>query len=299
MKVTNKYYGFGLCFQSDIHLEELLPSEAKADVFIIEGKTPDNLPKQKKKGILYQATKNQFLLTIPETGRFYVQNGNKIIFQRFLENDDKSIRVFLLSTVLAALFIQRGLFPLHAGSVNINGKGVLFSGISGAGKSSMVTGYYKNGFSILNDDVSLISEIDNKLMVIPGFPRIKLWVDTLKAFNEEPENFQKIRESIEKRNVPIHHVFHSEPIPVSEIYILAVRNSPGIEKIEITGIEKFNVLRRHTFRYQFVEGLEMAKEHFQTLSRLASDVKVYRLFRPRKGFFVKELMQAVEEKKKE
>ncbi|MBN2682534.1 MAG: hypothetical protein JXR58_08495 [Bacteroidales bacterium] len=299
MSETKKYFGFGLCFQSDIPLDELLPCEEKADVFIIEGRTPENLAKQKKKGILYQAAKNQFLLTIPETGRFYVQNGNKIIFQRFKENDDKSIRVFLLSTVLAALFIQRGLFPLHSGSVNINGTAILFSGISGAGKSSMVTGYYKQGAPVLNDDVTLITEIDNKLMVVPGFPRIKLWADTLKAFDENPDDYAKIRDSIEKRHVPIHDVFYNEPIPVSKIFILAVRNTPGIEIKEVAGIEKFNVLRRHTFRYQFIEGLEMTKEHFQTISRIAEEVKVYRLFRPRKGFFVPELIKAVNEKLKD
>lgn len=296
MNTTNKYLGFGLCFMSDIPLEELMSCEAKPDVFIIEGKTPEKLQNIFKKGLLYQACKDQFLLNIPETGRFYVQNGNKIIFERLANVDDKSIRVFLLSTVLAALFIQRGIFPLHASSVNINEKAVLFTGISGAGKSSLVTGYFKQGFSVLNDDVSLITEIEKTLMVVPGFPRIKLWTDTLKAFNEEPENYQKIRDSIEKRQIPINDVFNKEPVPVSHIFILAVKNTPGIEVKEITGIEKFNVLRRHTFRYQFIEGLGMAKEHFHAISQLASNARVFRLFRPRKGFHIPELMKIVNEK---
>jgi hypothetical protein len=293
MKKAEKYFGFGLCFQSDIALDEFLPCDSKPDVFIIEGKTPETIPNPYKKGLLYIAAKDVFLLTIPDTGRFYVQTGNKIIFERFGESDDKSIRVFLLSTVMAAVFIQRGLFPFHAGSVNVNGKGVLFSGISGAGKSSMVTGYYKKGFPVINDDVSLIKAIDNKLKVIPGFPRIKLWVDTLKAFNEDPDKYQKIRESIEKRHVPIHDDFQKEPVDLFAIIILAVRNTSDIDIKEVKGIEKFNVLRRHSFRYQFIEGLGMSKNHFETISDIAASTKVFRLFRPRKGFHVEELINIV------
>ena len=56
------------------------------------------------------------------------------------------LRNFLLGTVFATFLRLRGLFVLHASSVNINGSAVAFSGFKGYGKSTTAMAFYNEGY---------------------------------------------------------------------------------------------------------------------------------------------------------
>ncbi len=52
---------------------------------------------------------------------------------------------------------QKGIFPLHAGGVAVNGKAVLFLAATGTGKTTLITYLSENGFPYLSDDKVLLS----------------------------------------------------------------------------------------------------------------------------------------------
>ena len=79
----------------------------------------------------------QFYLNIPDVARFLaIPDENSIIIEK--AHDDISTHVlntWLLGTVIAYILQYHGHLVLHGSAVLINGRAVIFSGQSGAGKS--------------------------------------------------------------------------------------------------------------------------------------------------------------------
>jgi hypothetical protein len=195
--------------------------------------------------------------------------------------------------VLGGLLMQRGLMPIHGSSVKFNNNCIIFSGNSGAGKSTLAAGFMKQGHYVLNDDISVVKIENGKAVVIPGFPQLKLWADVLKKFNDDPENFRKLRDNIDKHAVSLKNKFYNKELPVKKIFILTTKNTLGFDIEKISGIDKFNVLKKNTFRFQFIDGLAKQKEHFTTISSLAGCTEIYKVSRPRKGFQLDKLIEII------
>jgi len=101
------------------------------------------------------------------------------LFLPFLQKSDAqseptpeiSFRPFEKSTdilsVLAPLFVARGLFPIHAAGLVLRGDAVLFVGASGSGKSTLARAALAAGHEIVGDDVVLLRRTDAGLEVLP------------------------------------------------------------------------------------------------------------------------------------
>jgi hypothetical protein len=88
---------------------------------------------------------------------------------------------FLTGPVLAFVLRLRGVLPLHASAVSIDGRAVVFLGAAGAGKSSLAAAFGASGVPVLSDDVVPVRLFDGRFLVDPGFPRLSLWPDTAAA----------------------------------------------------------------------------------------------------------------------
>lgn len=294
----NIYKAFDLIIRSEIELPELLLDTSEADVEIIIGSIPNELLNPIKKGVRFQAAENEFLLRVDNVAGFYMQNGNKITIEKYCEDDDDSIRLFLLGSAFGALLIQRGLIPIHGSAINYKNDCIVFTGVSGVGKSTLAACFYKDGFEILSDDVSTIKVENNRSYVVPSYPQMKLWADTIKKYNDTPDSHRKLRENIEKYGIKVHKQYFNKNLPLRAVFILNTKNSDGFDFEEVKGIEKFNALRRNTYRFHFIDGLKKQKEHFQTINQVANNIQVYRITRPRKGFNAEELKNIIIEKLK-
>ena len=73
-------------------------------------------------------------LTIEGIARYRISDGRRIIVQPALGVPEANVRLFLLGSAMGLLLHQRGLMPLHASAVEIEGRAVAFTGASGAGK---------------------------------------------------------------------------------------------------------------------------------------------------------------------
>ena len=73
------YKAFGLVFQSEFEIPEFIEDKGSPDVEISLGKTPENLKEITKKGVKFQASKNEFLLEVDHIAKYYVVDGNRII----------------------------------------------------------------------------------------------------------------------------------------------------------------------------------------------------------------------------
>ena len=286
------YKVYGLVIKSELKLKELEETTSKKfDVIIEKGKVPENLENPEKVGVRFQAKKGELLLHVDNIAKFYIAKGSKIIIEDIETPDISEIKLFLLGSVFGALIFQRGKVPFHGSTVLINGKAVIVSGVSGAGKSTVTAELVKRGYPIIADDVSLIDIVDKKVCVFPGFARIKLWADTLDLLKID-DKLEKIRPQLEKYSFPVDN-YHNKKTEISNVIIIKTKNTEGVTTEEIKGIEKFKIINNNIYRKQFAKPLKVEQPQFRIISQLAAKAKLFVLERPNATNSVKEVADCV------
>jgi hypothetical protein len=290
-----KYRAFGINISSEFLLPELIPTESEEEVIIVSGTVPEKIENPKSEGVCYQASPGTFLLNIKDVARYLVTNGSEIIIETYPNAQEDDVRLFLLGSCFGALLHQRGYLPFHGSVINIRGKAIIFSGVSGSGKSTLAGAFQKKGYPILSDDVANISmDESHNPFVHPSYPQIKLWKDSLLKLGEEPELHLKLRKKLDKYGVHIHESYFNESLPLAGIYILIAQNTGKDEIDTVIGIEKFNALRKNTYRYTYLAGLDLNEQHFKTCTRIAPAIRVKRITRSTLSFSLDNLVELVE-----
>jgi len=289
------YSAFGLRIKSTFPIEELLPAETdKVDVRIKYGITPKKLSVVSGEGVLFQANRNEFLFRLKTVGSYLVLNGTDIIVEQLNNSSIKDLNLFLLGSAIGAILHQRGLLPIHGSTVVKDGKAIIISGVSGAGKSSLAATLINRGYDLVADDISVLESKKNTLLVQPGIPHIKLWHDVIEKMNDKPENYEKVRDQLKKYRKPVLNAFIDKPAPPKKIIILNTKNSPGFSCEIVKGFEKFNAIKNHTYRYRFVESMDRISDHFKMANQLANAVDIIKLDRPSSPILLEELADEIE-----
>ncbi|OFX44138.1 MAG: hypothetical protein A2046_14480 [Bacteroidetes bacterium GWA2_30_7] len=299
MKSIKEYYykAFGLTWKSEFQIPEFVTINSivkEPDIIINIGKVPQNLTGNVTTGIKHQLSENKFLLNMDKIARFYVSNGKKITIEPVSRVSKKDIRSILITTILGVVLNQRNLFPIHGSAVEIDNKAILFSGQPGAGKSTIATALSLKGYKIITDDISAIQRIENKPYVIPSFPSIRLWTDSVENLNLNNYNFIRIRKGVEKKRVIAKNWFSKNLAPLTHIFIINTSNFTLFKIEEIKGINKFNYLKNNTYRVKFINGDENKVSFFKHLTMIAESAKVFEITRPQSPFNVESLIQLVE-----
>ena len=115
------------------------------------------------------------LLVVDKTARYFVADGSRIVVQPEEGASSRNVRLFLLGSAFGLLLHQRGLLPLHANAVEIDGRAVAFAGGPGAGKSTLAAWFSDRGFALIADDVAVIDFEGKTPIIQPGLPRLRLW----------------------------------------------------------------------------------------------------------------------------
>jgi hypothetical protein len=87
--------------------------------------------------------------------------------------------VSFYGTIAALTAAWRGLVPLHACAVEVDGRAVLIAGASGAGKSTLAAGLVAAGAHLVADDLTVVSVGERgRIEVARGRPTMRLHPDT-------------------------------------------------------------------------------------------------------------------------
>lgn len=288
---THFYKAFGLIFESDIEIPEFVPTdETNPDIRIFRGSAPDEIPSPAAKGVLFQGSSSEFLLKVPDTGKIFVSNGNAVCIDKKAGVSWDDIRVFMLSSGMGALLHQRELLPMHASAVEMNGVVAMFMGNSGTGKSTLAAAFSKKGARVLADDISLIRHPENSSILVPAFPQVKLWEDSLTKLQDSPGNLKKVRAELGKYWKTITERFQDQPKTVALAFLLSPVNNDNFSITRLKGIEKFNVLKNNTYKFRFIHSTGLEKNHFGNISRLANNITLFKTERPSGGFELDKLV---------
>jgi hypothetical protein len=188
---------------------------------------------------------------------------------------------YLLGPVLGLLLRLRGITCLHASAVALENYAVVFAGGDGAGKSTTAAAFATCGCAVLSDDVVALVERDDAFYVMPAYPYLSLWPDSVemlygpeKILPSFSHNFDKRRLALEANNIR----FEQQPLPLRAVFILGERTSdaaaPYVEPL--TRQEALISLVANSYAAHLVDD-DMRASEFAFLGRVVSSVAVGRL----------------------
>lgn len=289
-----RYRLFGLTLQSAIPLPELVDADdagGAADVVIEHGaaEIPTDGPPPVA-GLF--ATDGGGVLRVSGVARYGIWGGSRIVIDAEPDALDRDIRLFLLGSAMGVLLHQRGIVPLHANAIDLNGRAIGFLGHSGAGKSTLAAAFHDHGWRVLSDDVCAVTRSDDGFLAQPGIPRLRLWRDAIERSGREVEGYERAFDDRDKYTVGIAGDA-IEAVPLAALYVLSSGGDDFVVR-RLAGGEAIDALLANTYRGAFVKLVGDSQAYFRTCLALANSVPVFELRRPWDGARVSETVAHIE-----
>lgn len=273
------YHAFGLRIASEIELPELHQGTGPDDVLI----SFRRVPCRTRPGDKARRRDGRVDMTLWNID-FTVSGGRRIEIAAPEDVAIVDVRIYLLGSVMGALLYQRGYLPFHANVVRQGGWAAAFAGDSGAGKSTLAAWLDGRGHEVLSDDLCGVSLAGGGALVFEGIPRMKLWAETLRAFDRDSPGLTPVATTMDKYHVPLRNagrVGSLDPVPLERIYLLdkAAPDAPaGIERLR--GVEATHAMITNVYRWELGQAmLESPRAQFDQCLALANRAAVFRLRR--------------------
>jgi hypothetical protein len=258
------YTAHGLCLKSELEFPNL-PScdKSEADVIIRFGRV--EALRASSEPI---ATGDNFCITAEGIFIFnngvcslLMRDGREIILEPAGGVDRTTLSAFVLD-LAGTLLHQRGRFVLHASAVAMGRGAVVFVGGSGRGKSTLALTLYAKGYPSVADDLVSIDLETDVPMVIPAYPELDASPEVLRALAHDPQRFERVLPTTEKRAVPTTERFAAHPLPLQRIYVLGEGEQTRIEPLSPR--TALFALIRHSYRAEIAEGPSAAMHLLQS-----------------------------------
>lgn len=270
----HRYRLFGLSIVSEVPLPELVadPGGGAADVLIGLG----TIPSQPDAPAGLHIEGDEALLVIPLAGRFLARGGREMVVEPAAGVSARNLRLFLLGSAFASILHQRGLLPLHANAVVVEGRAIGFMGHPGAGKSTLAAWFHDRGFDVLADDVCVVTAGSNGTpLAHPGIPRLRLWREALEAGGRDASAYERSFDDMDKYTVPTDLEQTLPAVPLSHLYLLEkAEGEPSIVRLE--GSAAVEAMIANTYRGAYVRPMGRTRQHLLACAELARTVPVYR-----------------------
>ncbi len=302
--MNHSYRAYGLGFVSSLKfaaLEPALPYVSKYDFRFETGSEPDwarfgtslpghilsHLPESHETAdpsfvLTEHGNAECFQLAYSDGTRFVVDGCAERIwgtFQPPLTVDD--LVTYFLGPVLGFLLRLRHITPLHASCVEISGWGVALCGDAGLGKSTTAAALALRGLPVLSEDIVPVKPVANGFHVVPGYPRICLWPDSVSNLLGSAQALPLLTPVWEKRYLALdgnRAKFSAEELPLGAIYLFGHRSgemsAPSIQ--HMSPREALLDLVQNTYMNWLLDRQQRAVE-FEFLAQLVQQVPVRRI----------------------
>ena len=213
---------------------------------------------------------------------FLIEDGRRITIDAHMDPESPDVRLFLLGTPLGLIYLHRGMVPLHAAAVEIDGEAVLMAGSSRVGKSTLAAAFVRKGYRLVSDDVAPLEFTDTGIQVHPSLRRIRLWADALEGLGIEGE-LERCRGGIEKFSQPVLEDTVSKPLrPIALIHLRRQADSVGEMTFrQLRGRAAVNELGLQVYRRRAMGAIAGEARTLTSLSRAAAAIpQHYMLSRP-------------------
>lgn len=182
----------------------------------------------------------------------------------------------------------------HAGAVAVGEAGIALVGVSGKGKSTLVTHMAINGHLLLTDDGMELAEADAAFMVKPAHPSVRLWEDSRTALlPEDARRAPALPYTVKQRIVDERLIPHAQhPVRLARAYFLGDGSSKQVRIDAMPAHEAHLQWVRHAFLLDPHDPARM-RSLFAQATRLAALGLSYRLDYPRRYDQLDEVRAAI------
>jgi hypothetical protein len=222
--------------------------------------------------------------------RLVYEDGTQFWFDRRRENiwatwpDTSSLEnaaSYLLGPVLGVVLRLRGVICLHASAVAFGDRCVAFVGSAGAGKSTTAAAFAQQGHGVLSDDIVALQEHGGSFQVMPAYPHICLWPESVEMLYDSAEALPRLIPDWDKRRLSLGEQgtrFESRRLPLAAIYVLSERGQDPAPYVEaIRPQSALLALVAETYANKILDKETRARE-FAVLGRLVSIIPVRRVY---------------------
>jgi lipocalin len=191
-----------------------------------------------------------------------------------------NLESYFVGPILGCVLRMMGTICLHASVININGKAIILSGDKRSGKSTTAAAFVKMGYSVLADDVAVITEREDGFYVEPGYSKVRLRPASVAfIYPNNMESLPMVYTRRDSRYMGIENNFCDTALPLGAIYLMD-KNDDGpknciVEKLSMQS--KLINLCKNTFG-AYVVTKDMRKQEFDLLGKIAHKEKVSKLF---------------------
>jgi hypothetical protein len=134
---------------------------------------------------------------------------------------------------------------------------------------------------MMSDDVIAVTLSEDQVpMVSPSYPQQKLWQESIRSLGMVEEHYQPLFERETKFAVPVASQFYPEPLPLAGVVELLKGGTVGVHLLDVKGLERFQMLTRHTYRNFVLERCGWLEWHFGLLASFIPKISVRQLIRP-------------------
>ena len=271
----------GLKLNSDFDLPALPewdgPPDATADVNCQLGEVPTRLDRPDHIAPLFQTSgAGEYLLVLPGTGRVLVRNGNTITVQPDA-GAGENLSAILTGPILAVLWHQRGLLPLHASVIVIDGRAVALCGPAAVGKSTLAAVLAAQGYQVIADDIGVVDVRSNREALVPaGCARLQLWRDALAELDVATDGLQRTLPHKERYFLDCGNRIPAQQYQLGAV-VQVIRNTlPPATLERLRGSQTAETLYNCVHSPRQAEALGRVQPIFTTIMRMSS-VGVWRL----------------------
>lgn len=294
------YVAYGLQIESELAIPEFLSEQASSATVSPDSKgvqvsfgslTPPAALHPTPSACRCHIQPDEAYLEWPQGGLFLVRQGQEIIIDPVVGADEQMIRTFLLGAAFGLLLHQRRKMVLHASAIAFDEGAVIFIGDRGAGKSTTAALFQSHGYALLSDDVTVLDSLElsgqspsspdkTVVKVVPSFPQIKLWPESITSLGQTPEQFPTLNALVEKRLYTLADGFATHPHPLLGIYVLDWGEENIIEPLQ--GQEALGELMHNWYCARFGKAMMQhvsAANHLKVFAELINRVPVFELVR--------------------
>lgn len=210
----------------------------------------------------------------------------------------------LIDQVIPRVLGHMGRVALHASAVELaDGQAIAFTGVSGRGKSTLATAFFRAGYRLLSDDCLLLEKRDGTMYAMASYASLRLWADSAQAVGEEEKarggRYTEMAHYSKKRQLLFDQA-HAPTVPrwvkLNRLYIL--EDSPaGVDSSlvwisPVGGMASTMALIGSSFTLDVVSETSI-RRGFDTVQQVAGGVTVKRLAYPRNYGALPEVIAAV------
>lgn len=300
--MSYRYYIYGLHVESDIEMSEAMLDEQDkvTDVKVKLADMPDELKEKLEETNTSQVSlmhkRDALCFRVPDVGDYLVEESN-ITVAPFGDPASQPVKTFLLGSAFGYCMVLRKKVVMHGGAVEHNGKGIIVTGESGAGKSTVTNALREQGYQFIADDVCALEEKGDKMHISMAYPQQKLCRDAALKMGYELSDLIYINEHRDKFAVRLKDGYLPNGADFSVLFELRLAEDNELTYQKIEGHEKLFTILRNIYRGESAFGMwGVPPEYMKRCLKIASTIDVYQINRPANLNTLDEIMSIITEK---